>query len=220
MTVRVLVVDDQALIRAGFAAILGTTPGVEVVGEAADGAAAVDSARRLRPDVVLMDIRMPGVDGITATAEICTDPALVDVRVVVLTTFESDQYVFAALRAGASGFLGKDVDPTTLIAAVHTVAGGEALLSPRATRALIDHSISVLPAAAAVPGADRLTPREREIVGFVGRGLTNAQIADALVVSPLTVKTHVNRAMTKIGARDRAQLVVFAYQSGLVPRGQ
>jgi len=216
--VRVLVVDDQELIRGGFAALLGHADGIEVVGQAGDGEEAVRLARELRPDVVLMDIRMPGVDGITATARIADDPELAAVRVVVLTTFEGDAEVLGALRAGASGFLGKGVAPRDLVAAVRTVAVGEALLSPAATRAVVAHLGSGPHAARDVdPGlVSRLTEREREVVALVARGLSNDEIAQELVVSPLTAKTHVSRALAKTGARDRAQLVVLAYRSGLV----
>jgi len=216
MTIRVLVVDDQDLIRAGFAALVGAADDMEVVGEAADGAAAVDVARRERPDVVLMDIRMPGVDGIAATEQIAADPDLADVKVVVLTTFEMDEYVLAALRAGASGFLGKGVRPAALLDGIRTVAAGEQLLSPKATRSLIGHLLEreagpVVDTAA----LDGLTPREREVVELVAHGLSNDEIAARLYLSPLTAKTHVNRSMAKLGARDRAQLVVLAYQAGL-----
>jgi DNA-binding NarL/FixJ family response regulator len=217
VTIRVALADDQPLVRAGFLALLSHTDGVEVVGEAADGHQAVALARRERPDVLLMDIRMPGIDGIEATRRICSDPSLVGVRVVVLTTFELDEYVFAALRAGASGFLIKDVEPDDLRAAVRVVAAGDALLAPSVTRTLIGFFAA---APQRPPGvADRLaalTEREREITALVAHGMTNADIAARLVISPATAKTHVIRAMTKVGARDRAQLVVFAYQSGLV----
>lgn len=218
----VLLADDQSLIRAGFAALIGSTADLRVVGEAATGHEAVVGARALRPDVVLMDIRMPELDGLQATLKITSDPALEGVRILVLTTFEADDLVLAALRAGASGFLGKDAGPTQLLDAIRTVAGGEALLSPRATRGLIARYLAT-PMAAARDIDDEalraLTEREREIVGLVGRGMSNEQIAADLVLSPLTVKTHVNRAMAKVGARDRAQLVVLAYQSGLVRAG-
>ena len=223
MTIRVVIADDQALIRAGFAAILGTHDDIEVVAEAADGHEALEAVRRTRPDVVLMDIRMPGLDGLAATEAISADPDLTGVRVVVLTTFESDDYVVAALRAGAAGFLGKDVGPQGLADAIRVVAAGEALLSPRATRSLIDRHLAV-PLAATTDHVDErlvdLTEREREVVTLVGLGLDNAQIAERLVLSPHTAKTHVNRAMAKVGARDRAQLVVLAYQTGLVQPGR
>ena len=223
MTIRVAIADDQALIRAGFAAILGTHDDIEVVAEAADGHEALEAVRRTRPDVVRMDIRMPGLDGLAATEAISADADLADVRVVVLTTFESDDSVVAALRAGAAGFLGKDVGPQGLAEAIRVVAAGEALLSPRATRSLIDRHLAV-PLGATTDHADErmsdLTEREREVVTLVGLGLDNAQIAERLVVSPHTAKTHVNRAMAKVGARDRAQLVVLAYQTGLVQPGR
>jgi DNA-binding NarL/FixJ family response regulator len=220
--VRVVIADDQALIRAGVAALIGSTPDLRVVAEAVDGHEAVAAARAHRPDVVLMDIRMPGLDGLAATQLISADPDLEGVHVLVLTTFEADDHVLAALRAGAAGFLGKDVGPTTLIDAVRTVAAGDSLLSPRATRSLIARWLAT-PMAASRDVSDSalalLTEREREVVGLVGHGLSNEQIASRLVVSPATVKTHVNRAMAKVGARDRAQLVVLAYQSGLVRAG-
>lgn len=221
--IRVLLADDQSLIRAGFAALIGSTTDMQVVGEAADGREALAAAREHRPDVVLMDIRMPEVDGLQATREITGDPTLDGVRILVLTTFEADDHVLAALRAGASGFMGKDVGPTQLLDGIRTVAAGEALLSPRATRGLISRYLATPMTAAreldeGVLGS--LTDREREVVALVGRGMSNEQIAADLVLSPLTVKTHVNRAMTKVGARDRAQLVVLAYQSGLVRAGQ
>ena len=222
MTTRILVVDDQALIRAGFRAILDSEADLEVVGEAADGHEAVTAVRALAPDVVLMDIRMPGLDGIAATERILSDDELSGVRILVLTTFDADDNVLAALRAGASGFLGKDVGPTGLVEGVRAVASGESLLSPRATRSLIDRYLAmpVEAAASATPAAlAALTQREREVVVLVGRGLTNDQIAAELYVSPHTAKTHVNRAMAKLGVRDRAQLVVVAWQTGLVRSG-
>jgi DNA-binding NarL/FixJ family response regulator len=251
--ITVELVDDQSLVRAGFHALLDAEDDIEVVAEAADGEHAVAQAREHRPQVVLMDIRMPKVDGLAATAQITGDPELCDTRVVVLTTFELDEYVFGALRAGASGFLLKDVEPADLVAAVRVVAAGEALLAPRLTRRLIEAFVAggsggVAGRAAtgtglaatgtgraatgtglAATGAggagaaetlERLTPREREVLALVGRGRSNAEIAERLVVSPLTAKTHVARLFSKLGARDRAQLVVAAYESGLVVPGR
>lgn len=216
MTIRVLVADDQDLVRAGLVALVGSAPDMDVVGEAADGDAAVAAAAEHHPDVILMDIRMPGTDGIAATERIASDPDLADVKVVVLTTFEMDEYVVAALRAGASGFLGKGTRPAELLDGIRTVVAGEALLSPKATRALIGHVLDrAAPPSVSTAALTTLTPREHEIVGLVAQGLSNEQIAAELYVSPLTAKTHVNRAMAKLGARDRAQLVVFAYQAGL-----
>ena len=218
----VVVADDQALIRAGFAALVGSAPDMHVVGEAADGEQAYRAVQECRPDVVLMDIRMPGTDGLTATQLITGDPALTGVRVLVLTTFESDEYVLAALRSGASGFLGKGVEPAELLDAIRVVAAGDALLSPRATRSLISRFLAAPAdggAATVSAELDVLTEREREVVALVAKGLTNDDIAAQLFVSPLTAKTHANRAMTKLGARDRAQLVVIAYQAGLVRAG-
>ncbi|SDO01158.1 two component transcriptional regulator, LuxR family [Klenkia soli] len=224
MTIRVLLADDQVLIRSGFAALIGSAEDLVVVGEAGDGATAVDLARSLRPDVVLMDVRMPGTDGLSATRQITADPDLGDVRVVVLTTFEADEIVLDALRAGASGFLGKSVEPEELLEAVRVVAGGDALLSPRATRSLIARFLAApedaAPRAGAVPvSLAGLTDREREMVAQAALGLSNDEIAAQQFLSPLTVKTHLNRAMSKLDARDRAQLVVLAYQSGLVRVG-
>jgi DNA-binding NarL/FixJ family response regulator len=216
--------DDQALVRAGFHALLDAEDDITVVAQAADGEAAVSLAREHRPAVVLMDIRMPHLDGLEATARITADPALPDTRVVVLTTFELDEYVFGALRAGASGFLLKDVEPADLITAVRVVAGGEALLAPRLTRRLIEAFVAggaTLPRAPATaePQLETLTPREREVLALVGRGRSNAEIAKALVLSPLTAKTHVAHLFAKLAARDRAQLVVIAYETGLVVPG-
>ncbi|MDA0172587.1 response regulator transcription factor [Solirubrobacter taibaiensis] len=223
MTIRVLVADDQKLIRAGFSTLLAAAPDLEVVGEAVDGADAVRQVHATQPDVVLMDIRMPGTDGLSATELITSDAALKDVKVLVLTTFEADEYVVAALRAGASGFLGKGVDPEVLIDAIRVVASGESLLSPSATSALIGQFLAR--ASDGVPHADAssldvLTEREREIVALVGHGMSNDEIAARLFLSPFTVKTHVNRSMAKLDARDRAQLVVHAFQTGLVRAGQ
>jgi DNA-binding NarL/FixJ family response regulator len=222
MTVRVLLADDQVLIRSGFAALIGSDDRLAVVGEASDGAEAVRQAFALRPDVVLMDIRMPDMDGLTAAKQITESPELADVRVIVLTTFEADEYVLDALRSGASGFLGKSVEPEELLDAIRVVAGGDALLSPRATRSLIARFLATPEQGGpAVPDAtlDVLTDREREMVALVAHGLSNEDIATRLFLSPLTVKTHVNRAMSKLRARDRAQLVVLAYQTGLVRAG-
>ncbi|MGI8413518.1 MAG: response regulator [Solirubrobacteraceae bacterium] len=222
--ITVELVDDQALVRAGFYALLDAEDGISVVAQAGDGETAVTLARERRPQIVLMDIRMPKLDGLAATARITADPDLADTRVVVLTTFELDEYVFGALRAGASGFLLKDVEPEDLITAVRVVAGGDALISPRLTRRLIEAFVaSGSPAGAGdpSPGVDppalsSLTPREREVLRLVGRGLSNAEIAERLVLSPLTAKTHVAKLFAKLGARDRAQLVVTAYETGLV----
>ncbi|HYH25758.1 MAG TPA: response regulator transcription factor [Blastococcus sp.] len=222
MTIRVLLADDQVLIRSGFAALVNSADDLEVVGEAGDGADAVRQAAALLPDVVLMDIRMPGVDGLTAARQITASPALSAVRVIVLTTFEADEYVVEALRSGASGFLGKSVEPDELLDAIRVVARGDALLSPRATRGLIARFL----AQPGRSGPDRaagtldvLTEREREMVTLVAHGLSNEDIAARLTLSPLTVKTHINRAMSKLDVRDRAQLVVLAYQTGLVQAG-
>ena len=214
--IRVLLVDDQALMRAGFRALLDAEDDLEVVGEAADGEGAVRQTRRLRPDVVLMDVQMPGLDGIEACRRIAADPGLDGVRVLMLTNYGLDAYVFAALRAGASGFLLKDADPADLLRAVAVVARGEALLAPAVTRALISAFVAAPAPTDPAPGRDVLTGREREIVELVARGLGNDEIATRMVISPLTVKTHVNRAMTKLHCRDRAQLVVWAYESGLI----
>ncbi|RLL69950.1 response regulator transcription factor [Streptomyces sp. Z26] len=217
--IRVLLADDQVLVRAGFRALLDAQPDIEVAGEAADGAEALALARSLSPDLVLMDIRMPVLDGLAATRRISEDPELEPVRVVMLTTFELDEYVFEAIRSGASGFLVKDTEPDELVRAVRAVVQGDALLSPGVTRRLIAEfaARSKEPAAGGTLAA--LTEREREVMALVGIGLSNEEIAWRLVVSPLTAKTHVSRTMVKLGARDRAQLVVLAYESGLVRPG-
>jgi DNA-binding NarL/FixJ family response regulator len=218
--IRVAVVDDQALVRSGFVVLLRSADDLEVVGEAEDGRAAVELVARERPDVVLMDIRMPEVDGVEATRQITADPRLAATRVLILTTFDLDEYVFAALRAGASGFLLKDTLPDDLLAAVRVVAGGESLLAPKVTRRLVEEFLRA-PGAAPKPvdGLDELTSREREVLAAVARGLSNTEIAEALFISPATAKTHVSRLLTKLHARDRAQLVVAAYESGLVSPG-
>jgi DNA-binding NarL/FixJ family response regulator len=217
--IRVLLADDQALVRAGFRALLDAEDGIEVVGEAGDGDDAVGLTLALRPDVVLMDIRMPGRDGLEATRLIAGDDRLGAVRIVILTTFELDEYVFEAIRAGASGFLVKDTEPVELLRAVRAVAAGDALLSPGVTRRLIGEFASRARQPLPASDLDRLTDREREVMALVAGGLTNEQIADRLYLSPATSKTHVSRAMVKLGARDRAQLVVMAYESGLVRPG-
>ena len=217
--IRVLLADDQALVRAGFAALLDAQGDIEVAGEASDGEEAVRLARQLTPDVVLMDIRMPGLDGLQATRQIAGDERLGSVRVVILTTFELDEYVFEAVRAGASGFLVKHTEPVELVRAVRVVAGGDALLSPGVTRRLISEFATRAKAPPPADSLDVLTDRERELVGLVGEGLSNDEIAQRLVLSPATVKTHVNRSMMKLGARDRAHLVIFAYEAGLVRPG-
>jgi len=216
----VLLADDQALLRAGFRVLIESADDLEVVGEATTGREALVRVRAGGVDVVLMDIRMPEMDGLAATRAIIADPALAGVKVLVLTTFEQDDYILAALQAGASGFLGKGASPTQLLDAIRVVARGEALLSPRATRVVIERALASPAAAPADPtGPDLsvLTEREREIVALVAQGLSNDEIAGRLFLSPLTAKTHVNRAMAKLGARDRAQLVVLAYRAGLVP---
>lgn len=217
--IRVLVADDQELVRRGFLALINAESDLEVVGEAADGGEAVDLAFATRPDVILMDIRMPDMDGIAATEQITTDGRLSETRVLILTTFDLDQYVYGALRAGASGFLLKDTAPAQLLHGIRTVAAGDALIAPSITRRLISEF-------AARPNPDSegqrlsdLTNRERDVLAEVGRGRTNQEIATELYISPLTAKTHVSRIMTKLGARDRAQLVVIAYETGLVTAG-
>ncbi|MFE3517301.1 response regulator [Streptomyces sp. NPDC059166] len=221
--IKVLLADDQALLRSAFRVLVDSEPDMRVVGEAADGAQAVELARTTGADVVLMDIRMPGTDGLTATRTISADPGLAGVRIVMLTTFEVDEYVVQALRAGASGFLGKGAEPDELLNAIRVAAAGEALLSPVATKGLIATFLAQGGALDGDPGGtryaellDALTVREREVLVLVAGGHSNDRIAERLAVSPLTVKTHVNRAMAKLGARDRAQLVVIAYESGLV----
>jgi DNA-binding NarL/FixJ family response regulator len=217
MTIRVLLADDQTLVRAGFRGLLEHSDDIEVVGEAANGAEALAAARTSRPDIVLMDIRMPVMDGLEATRRIIADEQLSGTRVIVLTTFELDEYVFEALRAGASGFLLKDIEPAELRQAVRVVAGGDALLSPSVTRRLIRRFVAQSGPRLIDPARlDVLTDREREVMALAARGLSNQEIGQRLVMSPATAKTHVSRAMLKLNARDRAQLVVFAYQTGLV----
>ncbi|MGW1885960.1 response regulator transcription factor [Streptomyces sp. NPDC002133] len=217
--IRVLLADDQSLVRAGFRALLDAQPDIEVAGEAADGEAALREVAALKPDVVLMDIRMPLLDGLAATRRITEDDSLDGVKVVMLTTFELDEYVFEAIRAGASGFLVKDTEPDELLRAVRAVVDGDALLSPGVTRRLIAEFAARSKAPAQDERLAELTEREREVMALVGIGLSNEEIARRLVVSPLTAKTHVSRTMVKLGARDRAQLVVLAYESGLVRPG-
>ncbi|MFI1287673.1 response regulator [Streptomyces sp. NPDC020792] len=217
--IRVLLADDQLLVRAGFKALLDAQPDIEVAGEAADGEEALRKVRDLSPDVVLMDIRMPLLDGLAATRRITGEARLKDTKVVMLTTFELDEYVFEAIRSGASGFLVKDTEPDELLRAVRAVVGGDALLSPGVTRRLIAEFAARSKEPAAADALAQLTEREREVMALVGIGLSNEEIARRLVVSPLTAKTHVSRTMVKLGARDRAQLVVLAYESGLVRPG-
>jgi DNA-binding NarL/FixJ family response regulator len=218
--IRVLLVDDQALLRAGLRVLLESEDDIAVVGEAGDGEEAISLARETRPDVVLMDIRMPRLDGVEATKRIAADDRLEGVRVLILTTFESDEYVFEALRVGASGFLVKDSEPTDVLKAVRVLSSGEALLSPSITRRLIEEYAAWPERRRSAPTEfDELTPREREVMALVAYGLTNGEIAERLVVSPATAKTHVSRTMMKLHAHDRAQLVVLAYQTGLVIPG-
>jgi DNA-binding NarL/FixJ family response regulator len=217
--IRVLLADDQALVRAGFRALLDAKDDMEVVGEVSDGAEAVLLATELTPDVVLMDIRMPEMDGLAATRAIASDEHLASVKIVILTTFGLDEYVFEAIRSGASGFLVKDTEPDELLRAVRAVVDGDALLSPGVTRRLIAEFAARSKEPAAAGSLAHLTEREREVMALVGIGLSNEEIARRLVVSPLTAKTHVSRTMVKLGARDRAQLVVLAYESGLVRPG-
>jgi DNA-binding NarL/FixJ family response regulator len=219
-TIRVAVADDQALVRSGFLALLSAEDGIDVVGEAANGYEAVGLARTTRPDVILMDIRMPEMDGLEATRLISADPTLTAVRILILTTFDLDAYVHEALRAGASGFLLKDTLPPELLAAVRVVAAGEALLAPSITRRLIEDFVSRPIATTPDPRLDQLTAREREVLGAVARGLSNAELADELFMSHATAKTHVSHLLTKFAARDRAQLVVAAYETGLTTPGR
>jgi DNA-binding NarL/FixJ family response regulator len=221
MSIRVLLADDQAMVRAGFSALLDVEDGLEVCGEAGDGQRAVELARQLRPDVVLMDVRMPRMDGIEATKAITGDPDLTATRVVVLTTFELDEYVFGALRAGASGFLLKNLEPADLLRTIRIVAAGESLLAPQVTTRLIEAFVAVPERTkTSAAGLEELTAREREILELIALGLSNVEIADRLWLSPLTVKTHVSHVLGKLGARDRVQLVVAAYESGLVVPGR
>jgi DNA-binding NarL/FixJ family response regulator len=212
VSIRVAIADDHALVRAGFRALIDAEPGMEVVGEAADGVEAVELARTAQPDVVLMDIRMPGTDGVTATSKITAERSA---RVLILTTFDLDEYVYAALRAGASGFLLKDTPPAELLAAIRIIAAGDALLAPSITRKLIREFACQAPASPR-PALDVLTGREQDVLALVARGLSNAEIATELFITLATVKTHVSRLLTKLAARDRAQLIVIAYESGFV----
>ncbi len=219
MTVRVVIADDQPLVRAGLATMVGYADDLELVGEAESGADAVDLARRMRPDVILMDIRMPGLDGLEATRRITSDPELAGLRIIMLTTFDVDEYIYEALRSGASGFLLKDARPEDILQAVRVVADGEALLAPSVTRRLIERFAAQLQPAHPPGALDQLTERESEVLRLVAQGLSNAEIADRLYISLFTAKTHVSRILTKLDARDRAQLVVLAYEGGLVIPG-
>jgi DNA-binding NarL/FixJ family response regulator len=221
MTLGVLIADDQTLLRSSFRLLIEAEADIAVLGEAANGSEAVALAQELHPDVVLMDVRMPGVDGIEATRRIANEPRTADVKVLILTTFDLDEYVYGALRAGASGFVLKEISPEDLLSAIRVVAAGDALLAPGVTRRLIAEFAqqSTREAQPVSPKLDMLTDREREVLGLVARGLSNAEIADSLHMSPGTAKTHVSRLLTKLGMRDRAQLVVFAYESGLAHPG-
>lgn len=219
--IRVVLADDQAMVRSGLRALLAAEADIDVVGEAADGARALELALQHRPDVVVMDLRMPGVDGLEATRRIAADPGLAGVRVLVLTTFDDDELVFQAMRAGAGGFLLKDAEPADLLRGIRVVAAGEGLLSPSVTRRLIEaYAATPQPTAPSAGLLGVLTDREREIVALVGTGLSNDEIAARVYISPATARTHVSRAMVKLAARDRAQLVVFAYETGLVTAGR
>lgn len=221
MTIRIVLADDQALIRVGLRALAEAEPDIEVVGEAADGRQALEVVKAMRPNVVVMDIRMPLMDGLEATRLIAADPGLADVRVLVLTTFEIDEYVFEALRAGAGGFMLKDADPADLLRAIRVVAAGDSLLSPRVTRRVVEAFAGrPAPTGPRTTLLSGLTEREREVVALVGSGLSNDEIAEKLFISPATARTHVSRAMSKLDARDRAQVVVFAYETGLVAPGR
>jgi DNA-binding NarL/FixJ family response regulator len=217
VTIRLLIADDQELVRTAFALLVATEPDMTVVGEAADGHAAVDLARRTHPEVILMDVRMPGCDGIAATRQLTTDPTLTDTRILILTTFDLDEYVFGAVRAGASGFLLKDTPASQLLTAIRIIAAGEALLAPSATRRLIaEYTSRPQPAARPVRSLDTLTDRETEVLTLIASGLSNDEICDHLYVSMATTKTHIGRLLAKLAARDRAQLVIAAYEAGLV----